>query len=107
MENQLVKTPNLIDGVAQNKLYPSFEIPSLGNKAQLKAGMTVKVGVNTNPDYDGPGAERFWGIIQSIEEDSFILIIDNNLVLTDGHGLSYGDLIMVESRNIISIYDSN
>lgn len=100
-----IKECDLIDGVAQSVMHSTFEVPSEARIAKLKTGNTIKIGIKQNNDPNEFGAERCWANIKSIEGDSFICSIDNDLVMTDLHGIKYEDLVRVKKHNILAIYE--
>lgn len=96
MSNKIIKTPELLDGVKQNKLYPeSFFIPDKDEIDNLKPGNTVKVSAE---------GERFWVEIIEIEPRKIIGRIDNDLVRSHLHDLFFDDLIEFKQENIINIF---
>lgn len=54
------------------------------------------------------GGERFWITVQKVEtrhfrSPRFTGQIDNLLECTDDHGMSFGEIAVVEARNVINI----
>lgn len=87
-----------------NRQHPeTFFIPDTKDKAGLKLGDVVKIGLYPK---SGMGlSERFWVIIIHREGKSFTGIIDNDLWLTDFHGYKDGDEIVFNKDNVLDIYD--
>jgi hypothetical protein len=92
-----VKKPILLDGVIQNTLYPdTFEIPDESSRKSIQAEQFAKIVA---------GQERFWvKVIQSIpQSNSYIGRVDNDLIYTEEHGLSYNDLVEFNEKNVIGL----
>jgi hypothetical protein len=88
-----------IDGQEMNQLHPTtFEVPSKEELNAITEGSTVKVGVISDM------TERFWATVVSIEGDTIKATVDNDLVFTEFHGLSFGDEMTFEKKNVLAIY---
>ena len=86
-----------VDGQQMNKENPTtFEVPSQEELSGLKEGVFVKVAT---------GGERFWVQIKNVDADEIVGIIDNDLVRTEEHGLSYSDVVTFQKRNVLSIFE--
>lgn len=91
----------LINGIEMNKLYPdTFSIPSMQQKQNLKVGNSVKIGVCP---IKGQNNERFWMTVSEISDDTIIGIVDNDLILSEFHGIFYKDTMIVKFENILDI----
>lgn len=101
------KQAQLMDGVEINRENPTtFQIPSAEEKAQLKVDQYIKVGAYTGAEDSMPKAERFWCQVSQINDDGTIIgTINNDLVLSQFHNLFDGDRILIEPKNILSIYE--
>ncbi len=75
------------------RMYPdTFWVPDLDDLlTKVKPGSLVKVCVSD---------ERFWCIVNSIEDAKITATIDNDLLNTDMHGLNFGDIITFIHENI-------
>ncbi len=84
----------LIDGVALNQSNPeTFQIPTDEEKANIKPGDSVKIGI---ADHD----EQFWVTIETVAEEHFFGRVDNHL-LTDE--ISFGETITFQKRHVLTI----
>lgn len=77
----------------------TFEAPSISELDQIKAGVIVKICAE-NPFCTG---ERFWVEIKKIEGEIIIGTIENHLILTEQHGLAFGDAVFFERKHIFNI----
>lgn len=100
-----IKECDLIDGVAQSVMNSSFEVPSDLRISMIRPEHTIKIGIKQDKDPHDFGAERCWAKVISLDGDSFICSIDNDLVLTHLHGIKYGDVVKVQKHNILAIYE--
>jgi hypothetical protein len=100
-----IKKVDLIDGVAQSVMHSTFKVPSPGRISMIQPGTTIKIGIKQNKKSKEFGAERCWAIVKEIDGDSYICSIDNDLVMTNLHGIKYQDLVKVQKHNILDIYD--
>ena len=91
----------LIDGVERHRECPAtFRIPSNREKAAIKKGHLVKIGVE-NPD-QSLFWERFWVMVLERDGDQFKGQIDNSLVVD--FGWHYGDTVKFRERHILAVY---
>ena len=86
-----------VNSTENAKKYPdTWHDPSPDRKARLGKGDTVKIGV--------PG-EKFWAEIVEKTEAGFRVRVDNDLIMTDRHGLKYNDVVEITAENVCDIYD--
>jgi hypothetical protein len=97
-------TGRLLDGVERNARNPqTFEIPSASEKASVRPGQWVKIGIESYES--GSPGERFWVQVEQITEDGALLgRVDNDLEYTATHGVQYNDRLKLEPRHILSIH---
>jgi hypothetical protein len=62
----------------------TFDAPSYTELAAIRPGDSVKVCA---------GYERFWVTVTEATESALTGTVDNDLIYTNDHGLSYGDTI--------------
>lgn len=92
MANQNIKFTN---GVEMNQQNPdTYHIPSELEKAAVKPGDNVKVGVAA---IGRVSSEKFWVLVTENDTVNQIITgtVNNDLVCTDSHGLVDGDAIEV------------
>lgn len=95
----------LIDGLERVKESPkTFEVPSDFLKASVAAGDYVKVGIEVSDPAAPFAAERFWVIVKAITDDGFEGVVNNDLTMTDFHGVKCDDPIRFEARHILAIF---
>lgn len=95
------KKPNVfVDAQRMHLEHPTtFEVPSQEELDEVKIGMFVKVGVETDdPELK---VERFWAQVVKIDEDKIEATVANMLVVSK---LQHGETINFEKKNIYSIY---
>jgi hypothetical protein len=100
-----IKECDLIDGVAQSVISSTFEVPSEERISMLRPGNTIKIGIKQTWDPNEFSAERCWSIIESIEGNTYLCSINNDLVMTHLHGIKYEDVVKVQKHNILAIYE--
>ncbi|MEM3062568.1 MAG: hypothetical protein QW303_03350 [Nitrososphaerota archaeon] len=88
-----------VDAQDLKSRYPeTFEAPDEFDLNNLMVGDWVKVCV---------GGERFWIKIKDIvglgHYSKIFGVVDNDLLCSDTHGLSYGDRVVVEGRHVYDI----
>jgi hypothetical protein len=89
-------TAEFVDAQEMHKLHPrTFWAPSKAELAKVRDGSIVKVSI---------GGERFWVQVRKVKGSKVTGVIDNDLISTNEHGLSYGDKITFEKRHIHDIY---
>lgn len=87
------RRPALVDAEKMARDNPgTFSIP-LGRDT-LAAGDLAKVSCC---------GERFWCIVVMVRDGLYFGRIDNNLILSEQHGLLFGDLIRFAPRNVHQI----
>jgi len=94
-----IKSPAFVNAVAMAKAHPdTFDVPPRSKREGVRMGQLVKVCCCE---------ERFWVEVTGALRLKKIYTgrIDNDLVHTDRHGLSYDDLVMFCPDNIYAIYD--
>lgn len=99
-----MKLPQLVNAVEKNRQHPdTFEIPSSDDLAELMQGDHIKVANRHDP------VERFWVQVISVDHQLRQLdgTVDNDLLYTDNHGLTYNDEISLSFDNIYSIYQES
>ncbi len=98
-------TYKLIDGLQRHEANPNtFEIPSLEEKQELKAGDIVKLGFEATEEFDdGPSGERMWVRTTKIKGDDYEGTLSNDPVVIED--LKHGDKVIFNSKHIISIYE--
>lgn len=90
-----VKQPKLVNALEMHNLTPTtFEYP-FDNVDKIQVGDFVKVCAN--------GKERFWVEVESIVGDRIIGRVDNYLVFTNIHKLSFGDVIHLKKDNVYEV----
>lgn len=90
-----VKTAKFTDAQAIAKTYPeTFEAPDQEELDKLRIGDSVKINAAN---------ERFWVTITNITKDAIMAVVDNDLVLTEKHGLSQGDFVKIQREHVYSI----
>jgi len=105
------KLYRLLDAWERNRAYPeTFGLPDPREVAQLRPGSLAKICAEFDPtpeDVDKVDAERFWTIITAVENVEGAPLyrgrIDNDLVYTVRHGLTYGDVIAFGRRHILDL----
>ena len=77
--------PVFADAQEMHRLHPdTFHAPAPDELAAIAPGDSVKVCT---------GDERFWVTVTDVTDTGLAGTVDNDLLFTDRHGLSYGDLI--------------
>lgn len=91
-----IKNPDLVNAIERHREYPNtFEIPLQEDINAIKPGDFAKICT---------GDERFWVMITQLKEDGKIVgKIDNHLLFTDNHNLSFGDYVSFYPENIFAI----
>ncbi len=86
-----------LDAHALSILYPdTFEAPTNEELQAIKVGDIIKVST---------GEERFWVIVEQVHQPSRTIIgkVDNDLLFTGEHGLSYADEVVFGFQNVYDI----
>lgn len=96
----------LMDCVAQNRQYSTFEIPDPEDKDSMKAGDFVKL-VFEPLNRDEHGGERMWVRITKREGDQFEGFLDNDPVLFSPDVLKHRDMVSFESKHIASFIEGD
>lgn len=82
------------------KLYPAtFEAPTAAELASIQPGSLVKVCAGE--------AERFWVKVTTRTGDQLAGTVNNDLLYTDRHGLTFGDSIAFEARHVYAVWQNN
>jgi hypothetical protein len=93
----------LFDSERKSKTHPEhWEHPPAEALDRIQPGFVVNVGV-THPESAG---ERFWGVVQGMDDAGITIQIDQKLVCSKEHGLNYKDDVCVERRHIFGIIDA-
>lgn len=83
----------------------TFEVPTNDELANIKEGSFVKVCADySNIVSHGINSERFWVNVIFVDGDEIHGKVDNDLIGTACHGLSYGDIIKFKKCNVYAIY---
>jgi hypothetical protein len=69
---------------------------------RIQPGYFVKVGV-THSELIG---ERFWGRVKSRAGADIVIEVDQDMCHSDQHGLSDGDILIVQDQNVFGIVDN-
>ena len=86
-----------IDAQQMHKEHPkTFYAPSEEELSKIDIGTFVKVCV---------GMERFWTEVVKIEGSKISALVGNDLAYTDQHGLSLGDYLTFDKKNIYQIFE--
>jgi hypothetical protein len=101
----------LLDAWERHRAYPdTFDLPDPRAVARLRPGSLAKIGAEFDPApeaTDDAGAERFWTIVTEVEAVEGAPLyrgrIDNDLLYTERHGLSYGDVVTFGPRHILDV----
>jgi hypothetical protein len=98
-----------INGVARNREHPqTFQIPGKIEKKNLVVGDFVKVGIELPKETKTtPRGERFWVQLTSVNGDSLMGQIDNELLIKDAIGYNYGDEISFTKAEVLDIIKYN
>jgi hypothetical protein len=70
---------------------------------RIEVGCYVKIGVSQA----GLSGERFWGVVKQRIGQEFFVQIDQDLRLSDEHGLRDKDIVLVQEKHIFGIADSS
>lgn len=94
MSYQLLEASDVISPVL-----PSEAIV-VNESTDIQEGDYAKIAVQS-----GPAKEIFWAVVYAIdrENDKFAVRINQDLVLTNYHGLSDADELVVERKHIVAI----
>lgn len=93
----MTETTEFVDAQQMHRDHPkTFDAPSEQELAKIDVGTFVKICA---------GKERFWAEVVKVEGDKVNALVGNDLVYTDEHGLSLGDYITFEKRNIYSFFE--
>lgn len=76
------------------KVGESFYAPSQNQLDKLNVKDIVKISYCS---------ERFWAIVTNINGDNITAKVDNNLELTEKHGLRYNSIVKFSKNNIFDI----
>lgn len=96
----------LINVEERNAEFPdTFLIETRAARDSIAVGEFVKVAVENRKfsDFRRTNAERFWVRIIKLTCGRYDGVVDNDLVLTDAHGLKCGDVISFGPENILSV----
>ena len=103
-----VKTPTLRNAQQLARLRPlTFEVPVQERLDRVAPGSLVKI-CAVAPQHSGDveaGGERFWVEVMTRQGNRLTGRVDNQLVYTEEHGLSYGDVVAFSIENIYDVYD--
>lgn len=98
-----IKSPELINAARMAALHPAtFSRPGKSKLDEITMGALVKVAVESEPY-----GERFWVEVMERNGDTFVGLIDNNLLYTASHGLRCDDLIRFHADHIYSTYEDD
>ncbi len=90
----------LIDSEQRQKDHPdTWSHLSISALKQIVPGFLVKIGV-CHPIEDG---ERFWAIVQEKSDQGIRVKVDNDLFLSDKHGIRIDDELLVQEKHIFDI----
>ncbi|HSG31860.1 MAG TPA: hypothetical protein VLB82_09975 [Thermodesulfobacteriota bacterium] len=73
----------------------TFYAPSKEELETITEGSLVKICVCN---------ERFWTIVKSVDGETIVATVNNQLIESDEHNLFLGDEITFEKKNIYNIY---
>ena len=94
----------LINSEQRQTRYPeTWSHPSGRVLDAIRPGDFVKVGIEC-PDMTGINGERFRTRVVEISNAGFVVEVDNILLMTDDHGLKYGDRLVVGCQHILDVY---
>jgi hypothetical protein len=109
----------LLDAWERHRAYPdTFHLPDPREVARLRPGSFAKIGAEFDPApepgtaagteiADGVNTERFWTLVTEVAEVEGAPLyrgrIDNDLVYTERHGLTYGDVVTFGRRHILDL----
>lgn len=103
----IVEPPGLINVEQMNFAHPvTFPVPMFEERAAVKPGDVVKVGVEFEPiEIEGSkvSGERFWVRVTVKNLRGLVGEVNNTLYMTDQHGLGGGDKIRFQSFHILDI----
>lgn len=99
--NNVITAIEYINGVDMNRQYPdTFQIPSDEDKAAIKVGDFVKIGITSES-----GGERFWGEVLEVSQHGVTVRVDNDLI-TEGLNFNYNDVLRnLSTQYILDILD--
>lgn len=102
----------LIDGVKQAMATPlTFAIPDLEDRAALRKGQVVKLGVrNASPEWKGRmNGERFWvRVLGKGERETYLGKVEQiDMVSARDHGVSHEDEIEFGPRHVLDVLDES
>lgn len=98
-----MKDIKFVNAQEMNRLNPiTFEVSSQKELNEIKEGDSVKI--STWLENEDSINEKFWVNVVSVDGDKIKGIVDNNLILTHEHGLSFEDEVEFEKKNICSIH---
>jgi hypothetical protein len=104
----IVKMPSLRNAQQLSRLRPEqFEVPNQERLDRVGTGSLVKIcaiAPHCDADMEARG-ERFWVEVTARWGNRLTGRVDNELVQTEEHGLSYGDLVEFLVDNIYDVYD--
>lgn len=102
-----VLEPHLINVEQRSFASPeTFRVPSSKERAAVRPGQQVKVGVEFAPVAVGDKhitGERFWVHVIAKSKRSFIGRVESDLIFTEQHGLRADDKIRFGGWNILVI----
>ncbi len=101
----------LLDAWERHRAYPdTFHLPDPRSLARLRPGSFAKICAEFDPApeaVEDVDAERFWTLVTAVAEIEGAPLyrgrIDNDLLYTERHGLSYGDVVTFGPRHILDL----
>lgn len=85
-----------VDAQEMHQKFPkTFDAPGKEELAAIKVGDCVKIAIRS---------ERFWVLVTELGDGKIIGTVNNDLVFTVEHGLSYLDEVELEPKNVYDIW---
>lgn len=107
--DKLPKPYAMLDAVQRSRLSPdSFQCPLPAEIAQLKVDAHVKICIvdESITDLNRTYAERFWVRITALDPKRIVGVVDNDLVFLPPSFIKLGDVVALQRRHILNIYDA-
>ena len=91
------KQAYFVNAQEMHRAHPdTFDAPSVADLNSISVGDIVKVCANE--------CERFWTTVTAVDGDMITATVNNDLVLTDQHGLRCDDVIEFHRDCVYSIF---
>lgn len=86
-----------------------FEVPTQDRLDTVgpRSGVKICAVDPTSPDILETDGERFWVLVTERNGDRLVGRVENHVLLTDEHGVSYGDRVEFCIENIYDIYEGS